>query len=362
MVLRLFKKAKKNKLASRYFELVVREVKKETPEASTIIFDDSARKMNYQPGQFLTLIVDINGKEERRSYSLCTSPYSDPYPAVTIKKDPRGKVSGYLVDNLKVGQVVRVMEPAGSFTVACDLQNQRHLVMIGAGSGITPLMSIIRAVLNQESKSLISLVYASRNQDSIIFRQELTQLEEKYSGRMKVVHVLSQPTDEWEGFSGRLKPENLVEILQALPDLGSANTEYYLCGPQELMDMVTGTLIKKDVPQHFIHRESFTPTTSQKQKEMTEEKTRKVKIILDGEEHEITVEPGKAILETALDLNIDMPFSCQSGICTACRCKKISGEVRMEEDQGLSQKEKDEGYVLVCVGHPVTDDVVLEVG
>ena len=356
-----------------YLNLRVREVIKETPDAISIVFDHPAdKKITYKPGQFFTLIPTVEGKKVRRAYSVCTSPYTDSYPAVTVKRVEGGLVSNFLADQLKAGDVLEVMEPMGNFIIEPDPAKQRHIILLGGGSGITPLMSIAKSVLKQEPNSKVSLIYANRNLESIIFRQELEKLQQTYSNSFKVIHVLDQPPAGWTGPSGLLTPSNLPQLLQQLPAMPAGQTEYFTCGPEGLMICVETTLQALNIPKERRHKESFVAgkTTEKTAEVLTAgdataaggSKTKEVTVILDGEEHKFTVEPDKTILETALELDIDLPYSCQSGLCTACRGKCLSGKVHMDEDEGLSDSEKEEGYVLLCVGHPKTDNVIIEIG
>ena len=358
--------------AVHYLNLRVREVIKETPDAISIVFDHPAdKKISYKPGQFFTLIPTVDGKKVRRAYSVCTSPYTDSYPAVTVKRVEGGLVSNFLNDQLRAGDTLEVMEPMGNFTNEPQADKRRHVILLGGGSGITPLMSIAKSVLKQEPNSQVSLVYANRNLESIIFRKGLEELEQAHGNRFTVIHVLDEPPAGWTGPSGLLTPANLPQLLDKLPKGPADAVEYYVCGPEGLMICVDQTLKALNIPKERIHKESFVAGKTEKLVDVPATAgaaatgpagPREVTVILDGEEHKFTVEPDKTILETALDLNIDLPYSCQSGLCTACRGKCLSGKVKMDEDEGLSDAEKEEGYVLICVGHPAADDVIIEIG
>lgn len=355
----------------KYHTLKVREVIKETADAISIVFEQPEEKIPYKPGQFFTLIPTIEGKKVRRAYSVCTSPFVDPHPAVTVKRVQDGLVSNYLNDTLKAGDMLEVMEPMGVFTVEPQQEHARHVILLGGGSGITPLMSIAKSVLHMEPDSQVSLIYANRSEESIIFKAGLDALEKKYAGRFHVTHVLEQLPASWICPTGLLNPELLKELLDKLPKAAPAYTEYYMCGPEGMMVNVEETLKELNIPKEQVHRESFVAGKTEKVEGAADPvkaagddapKSREVTVILDGEEHKFTVEPDKTILETALDLDIDLPYSCQSGLCTACRGKCLSGKVKLDEEEGLSESEIDEGYVLTCVGHPLTDDVVIEIG
>ncbi len=375
----MFKKIFKNKKednkeqsksSARYFDLKVSKINRETKDAITIYFENPDSGLpEYKSGQFLTLVVPVGGSELRRSYSLCTTPHADKEMAVTVKRIQDGVVSNHLNDTLKVGDRLKVMEPMGVFTTNFSINSYRHLILIGGGSGITPLISILRSALIKEPNSIVSLIYANRDVDSIIFRDYLNELENDYGDRLNIKHILDNPAEDWDGHSGLLTPEKLKSIISELPTRDDEFTEYFLCGPTGMMEIVRDTLEEMKIDKKNIHRESFVSKSSNPLNNATQEQqsdlgreAREVTIILDGDEHQFQVESEETILEAGLDRDIDMPFSCQSGLCTACRGKLISGKVEMDESEGLSEKEIKDGYVLCCVGHPMTDDVKIEIG
>lgn len=369
----LFKKGEKKEethsSGPKYYDLKVLEIIRETKDAISIVFEQpSEGKINYKSGQFLTLIVPVRGKEVRRAYSLCSSPYVDEHLAVSIKRVDNGLMSNWLPDHLKVGDRVKVMEPMGQFTADLAKTNKRHLVLFAGGSGITPMLSIIKSILTQEPESILSLIYCNRNIDSIIFKDELTRLETKHEGRLHLIHILDEAPMNWQGYSGLLNPEMLQKLFERIPNWGIEKTTYLMCGPEGMMKNAESLLFAHHIPKEKIFKESFVQGTIDKDKKeeaitsSSENKAREVTIRYDGREFKIMVEPDRAILETALEAGIDLPYSCQSGLCTACRGKALSGKVKLDEEEGLSQSEKEEGYVLTCVGHPLTDDVVIEIG
>lgn len=374
MAFGFFKKSEKKETpatnsGSRYHELKVKEIIRETKDAITIVFQQSQPKITYKSGQFLTLIIPIQGKEVRRAYSLCSSPFVDEDLAVTVKRVDNGLMSNWLPDNLKAGDALKIMEPMGQFTTEFDKTRKRHLIMFAGGSGITPMMSIIKSLLTQEPESIVSLIYCNRDIDSIIFKDELAKWETNYQGRLHVIHVLDNAPMNWQGLSGLLNPEMLKKLFERIPDWGIDKTTYLMCGPEGMMKNVDTLLAQHNIPKENIFKESFVQGTIDKEKKQEvatpstdEKKAREVTIRYDGNEYKVMVEPNRTILETALDQGIDLPFSCQSGLCTACRGKALSGKVKLDEEEGLSQSERDEGYVLTCVGHPLTDDVVIEIG
>jgi ring-1,2-phenylacetyl-CoA epoxidase subunit PaaE len=372
MAFSFFKKSEKPKKEEahsgpRYYELQVKNIVQETKDAISIVFEQpSIGNINYKAGQFLTLISNVNGKEVRRAYSLCTSPFVDADLAVTVKRVENGLMSNWLADTLKSGATIKVMEPMGQFTTDFIAGNKRHIVLFAGGSGITPMMSIIKSLLKQEPNSICSLIYCNRDIDSIIFKNELERSEITYEGRLHVIHVLDNAPMNWQGYSGLLNHDMLTKLFERMPDWGIANTTYLMCGPEGMMKNVESLLNARGIPKEKIFKESFVQGTIDKEEKkepvLEEMKAREVTIRYDGQEYKVVVPPYKAILETALDQGIDLPYSCQSGLCTACRGKALSGKVKLDEEEGLSKSERDEGYVLTCVGHPLTDDVVIEIG
>lgn len=352
---------------SGYINLKIKEVVNEIDDAISIHFEQPATgDIQYQSGQFFTVIADINGKEQRRAYSLCSSPFVDANPAVTVKRVQGGLMSNYLNDNAKAGQELRLMEPIGNFTTTFDSNNARHIVLFGGGSGITPLISIAKSALDQEPNTKVSLIYANQNIDSVIFRSTLDRMVAESNGRFALVHVLENAPEGMECPTGWLTEQIIRESLEQLPQEAAESTEYFMCGPGPMMDIVESSLASLGIDKAQVHKESFTTALDSKDESASEVSdeiiAREVTILYDDEEFKYTVEPGETILEKGLDEDIDLPFSCQSGLCTACRGKCVSGKVKMDEDEGLSEAEMDEGYVLPCVSHPLTDDVVIEIG
>ncbi|HEY9044525.1 MAG TPA: ferredoxin--NADP reductase [Ohtaekwangia sp.] len=372
MAFSFFKKSEKKEEpvhnGPHYYDLKVKNIVNETKDAITIVFEQPAgKKIQYKSGQFLTLIAPVQGKEVRRAYSLCSSPFTDDDLAVTVKRVEQGLMSNWLPDNLKAGQSLKVMEPMGQFTTEYDAKRKRHLVLFAGGSGITPMMSIIKSILSQEPESIVSLIYCNRDIDSIIFRDELDKWQTKYEGRIHVIHVLDNAPMNWQGYSGLLNHDMLVKLFERIPNWGLEKTTYLMCGPEGMMKNAEVLLGEHKIPKEKIFKESFVQGILDKKEEKSaaasgEAKTREVTIRYDGQEYKVAVAPQDTILQSALDQGIDLPYSCQSGLCTACRGKALSGKVKLDEEEGLSQSERAEGYVLTCVGHPLTDDVVIEIG
>lgn len=363
MAFGLFKK-KENKISAiktGYLNLKVKEVVRETADAVSIHFEQpEGDNISYKSGQFLTVIATVNGKEERRAYSLCSSPFVDAHPAVAVKRVDGGVVSNYMNDSVSAGDTMKLMEPNGNFTTEFAASNNRHIVLFGGGSGITPLMSIAKSTLDQEPNSKVTLVYANRNVESIIFHDQIKRMSD--DARFNVIHVLETISSEFECYEGYLSQDIIDGVLKTVE---VSNAEFFVCGPTPMMDLTLSALSALNVPDNQVRKESFVSAADTSTKEPTKDGeiiARQVTVIYDGDEYKYTVEPGETILEKGLEEDVDLPFSCQSGLCTACRGKCLSGKVKMDEDEGLSEAEISEGYMLPCVSHPLTDDVVIEIG
>lgn len=352
-------------MSVKYFHLTVKEIIEETPDTKTFTFWHPVHQsVSYKAGQFLTLIPVINGQKVRRSYSMSSSPNKDASIAVTVKRVPNGLVSNYLCDNVKVGDAIEVMEPMGHFVIEPNPMKERTIVLFGGGSGITPLMSILKSVLPVEQGSKVFLVYGSRDEENIIFKKQLVELELKYEGRFKVLHVLTKPSYTWTGYKTRINQASTVIFLKQDFAIDIAKAEYYLCGPEGMMEQVENALNLFDVPKENIHKEHFGSTgtheiTQEEEDESIKDQT--VTIQYEGNDYQILVKAHETILEAALREDIDLPYSCQAGMCTACLGKCVSGKVHMDEEDGLTDKELQQGYILTCVAHPKTAGVVIEV-
>ncbi len=362
-----FKKKKEEVKVNPYLPLKVREVVKETADTVTLYFEQPEPFLDYKPGQFLTLVMEFDGKEQRRSYSLCTSPFVDPFPGISIKKVAGGLFSNFLTEKIFPGKTIHVLKPLGHFTTDFHSKNRRHFFLIAAGSGITPIMGILKSVLVNEPDSIVTLIYCSRNEEQIIFRDQLNLLEKANPDRLQVIHNLSQPSESWTGLKGRLSAGVLRELFANAEYEERYEEVYFMCGPEEIMAMAKEILNGLGVEKERIHQESFYSAAAHIAHEEALAGinhgilSRDVTIVLEGDEHLVTVDPSKTVLEAGLAAGLNMPYSCQSGLCTACRGRITSGQVKMDEDAGLSEKELAAGYVLCCVSRPLTDDIKITI-
>jgi ring-1,2-phenylacetyl-CoA epoxidase subunit PaaE len=347
-----------------YF-LQVKEVVLETADSVTIYFwHPLSEQIKYKAGQFITIIVPAGegGKKVRRSYSMSTSPHSDTAIGVTVKRVQGGLVSNYLNDNVKIGDFLEVLEPLGNFFLEPDADTTRHIVLFAAGSGITPMMSIAKSVLKMELNSRVTLIYGNRSEDSIIFKQKLEELEAQYGKRLGVHLLLSNPSDLWVGHKGRISQGIAVRLMKEA-DTDFTKDNFYLCGPVGMMEDIIAALGIYNVSKEQIHKENFHTVMIEGETEETDDslQTQTVKVKYNGDEYEFEVKPHQTILEAALDLNIDLPYSCQAGMCTACMGTCTEGKVKMDEEDGLTEKELKRGVMLTCVAHPITKGVVIEI-
>lgn len=337
----------------------IRQIVRETPEAITIVFEKTAAEVPYRSGQFLTVVARPGGREARRAYSLCSSPYADERLAVCVKRIGGGLVSNFLNDSLAAGQRLEVLAPDGRF-VYSPAEPARQLVLFAAGSGITPLMSMAKSALHGSETECVRLLYSNKTEESIIFREELDGLREKFGARLLVTHTLTEPGEGWKGARGRIDAEKVAAFCRGLD--ASRPASYYLCGPEGLMDTVAACLRASGVREADVFREKFAAAPRTAGPEARGEKARTVTVVLDGKERRVRVAPGQTILEAALKADLDVPFSCQSGLCTACCGRRLSGELEMEDTGGLTDEERAKGRVLLCVSKPKSDGVAVAVG
>jgi ring-1,2-phenylacetyl-CoA epoxidase subunit PaaE len=352
---------------ARFHRLKVAEINRETPDCVSVVFDVPANireEFNYIQGQYLTLKLKVNGEELRRSYSLCTSPVVDKELRVAVKKVKDGRASTFINDSLKVGDEMEVMTPMGNFHAPLNAAEEKNYILFAGGSGITPMLSIIRTVLKSEPKSKLRLFYGNRDEASIIFDKQLNEIAVTNPDRFKLHHILEHcSTDIDELCRGILLPGKVKSLLEKFVDLRTENI-YFICGPGPMMENVKAVLGEFKVDPKKIHIEYFTAVEAAVKAE--EEKSSlpvvqsKVKVILDDEEMVFDLASnGKPVLDVAQEAGMDVPFACKGGVCCTCRAKLMEGKVRMDQNFALSEEELERGYILTCQSHPVTEEVVI---
>lgn len=350
--------------------LKITEIKRETADAVSIyleIPEHLKSEFSYIPGQYLTLETNINGEDVRRAYSLCTSPYTDEIPAIAVKQVDGGKMSTYLNNKAKEGDFIDVMAPNGKFIAEIDPSSQKHYVLFGGGSGITPLRSILKSVLTQEPNSKVTLIYANRNPESVIFNDDINAWVEKYSNRFKVFHSYDEAPAGWFGLKGYLDNDKIAQILNNRIEGSYLDCEYFICGPSPMMDVVKKGLQNNGVNSAQIHTEYFTaPTTEGASAEVGVEDDSAddnftgqgtITVHVYGKKHEIECDEHTTILDAANHEGLQAPYSCTIGVCTTCRAKVIKGKTHMDEREGLSDAEVEEGYILTCQAHIRSSEV-----
>lgn len=350
-------------MAIEFHRLTVTDVRRETPEAVSIAFAVPAELKDayrFTPGQHLTLRREVNGTEVRRSYSICVSP-GDNELRVAVKKVEGGLFSTLANETIKKGDSIDVMTPQGRFGVALDPQAARTYVAIVAGSGITPVMSILRTVLTHEPKSRVVLIYGNRTTQSIIFREALEDVKDRFMSRFTVHHVLSRERQEIALLDGRIDAGKLDTLLHTLPQGGIDHA--FLCGPGGLIEDGKAALLRAGVPAERIHVEYFSTDGSPiatRPPYSADTQEANVDIVLNGSHHSIPVRGGESIVDAGLRAGLEMPYSCRGGMCCTCRAKVTDGEVRMDTNYSLEPWELEAGYVLTCQSHPVTAKVTLD--
>lgn len=357
-------------MALKFQKLLVEKVVQETPDAISIWFrNPDPQVFKYIPGQYLTLKIFIDEKPYNRAFSLSSCPVSDSHLIVTVKITPGGRVSTYLVRHLSAGTEIDVMPPLGNFTAIMDAGHRNNYVLIGAGSGITPLMSILCSVMETEPHSKVTLLCGNRAEKDIIFKEKLKTLENRYPDRLKVIHSLSQPEPGWNGTTGRLTSDKVKQLLAGLPAEPLLKNEYYVCGPSAMMAEAANALRDIGVKPENLHEEHFSAPLINPDEEKpaqkpvivaetaTDAKPGEVLVVLDDKEYTIQVKDGQSILDAALDFDLDPPYACMIGSCCTCKAKLISGKVIMDDREGLTDEEIAEGFVLTCQSHPITAGV-----
>ena len=351
----------------RFHTLEVADVQQDTSESVMLSFRiPSELKEHYAftPGQYLTLRSTVDGQDIRRSYSIC-SPIGSEHLSVGVKRIEDGLFSSY-AQTLKQGDELSVMTPQGRFIAS--IGGAHNYLLLAAGSGVTPILSIASSVLENESDSVVTLCYANRNTESVMFRKQFDELKDNYMTRFLLTHVMDEESQDVELFNGRLDAEKLETMATRGLITPTAYDAIYVCGPQPMIEAVSAALLQLGVSESSIKYELFTPSTplrtagDSKKSASEEEGSIKatVEIVLDGSKRSFTMRENEALLDAASRAGLDVPYSCANGMCATCRCKLSHGSGTMTQNFSLDPWELDEGFVLACQLQPTSEKVVLD--
>lgn len=354
---------------SRFYPLKVASVAKNTRDAVVVTFDvpESLQPMfDFRPGQYLTLRTHIDGQELRRSYSICAVP-GDGQLRVAIKRLNDGAFSTWANSGLRDGQLLDVMPPDGHFTVDFDASHARHYVAFAVGSGITPILSLLKSALETEPESRFTLFFGNRASSSVLFREEIEDLKNRFMSRFSLIHIMSREQQDIDLFNGRLDGPKVDQLLSCWLDPGTIDYAF-VCGPQDMTESVIRALQDKGVDKARIKFELFGspkgPRALRTGHDMPKAPGAEVcelTIIQDGVTRRISIEKNKNnLIDSALARGIELPYSCKGGVCSTCRCKVIEGEVDMDANFALEDYEVERGFILSCQSFPVSDTLTID--
>ncbi|MEJ6776890.1 MAG: phenylacetate-CoA oxygenase/reductase subunit PaaK [Crocinitomicaceae bacterium] len=352
-------------MTPRFHSLKINDIRKETEDTVSISFivpSELHHDYNFESGQYLTLKVDINDEDVRRSYSLCSSPYENEW-RVAVKEVQNGKFSAYANHSLEKDMILDVMTPTGNFKLSTQALNSNSYVLFAAGSGITPILSIAKSALHEELNSDVTIFYGNKGFASIIFREEIEALKNQYMGRLRVIHILSRESLGNPIQKGRIDKEKTNQLFDAfLKDIEISGV--YICGPESMIIGVKESLIEKGTDSSKVHFELFTAPSIENQKIELALDSRKIEsnvaVIIDGEQIDLNLDStGENVLDAAQKAGGDLPFACKGGVCCTCKAKILEGSAIMDVNYALEKDEVEAGYILTCQAHPTSDKLIV---
>lgn len=355
----------------KFYPIKVKDTHRETDEAVVVEFDIPEELLplfKYTHGQHLTLRKIINGADVRRTYSICTAPSENSYQ-IAVKQIEGGKFSTFVNQELQAGDIIEVMPPQGFFFTELKPENKKRYVIFAIGSGITPIMSIIKTTLSTEPESEVILFYGNRDRKSVIFKNSLQNLKNTYMHRLSVHHIFTREQSDSELLSGRMDKDKIKQLLEVFAPISTVD-EVFICGVHEVIFNTRETLEELGFDSKNVHFELFTSPDGDLGEKSTKQTKKSLDIaadeslvttIIDGAEHTFTLSyQGKSILDTARENGADLPYSCKSGVCSTCKAKLVEGKVDMDANYALGEDEVEAGWILTCQSHPVTDKVKVD--
>jgi ring-1,2-phenylacetyl-CoA epoxidase subunit PaaE len=353
-------------LAPRFHRLAVKDLRRETSDAVSLTFaipDELKNDYSFSPGQYLTLRTTMDGEEVRRSYSICSGP-DDGEMRIAVKKVDGGAFSSWAADELKDGDEIDVMTPTGRFGITPAPQTAHTHVGFAAGSGITPILSIVKGVLAREPESRFFLFYGNRSTESMLFREALQQLKDRFIERLSVFHVISGEEQDIPILHGRLDGEKVKVLLRSLVPAAMID-HVFVCGPTGMSEEIEAACREIGIAEDRIHIERFVSGLGGKPRPKAVVPASAppkafASLIIDGKRREVPVAEGEAILDAALRAGVDLPFACKGGMCSTCRARLVEGEAKMDVNYSLEPWELEKGFVLTCQAKPVTGHVVVD--
>lgn len=354
---------------ARFHDLTVTDVNKTIRDAVIVTLapsaEDEATFMDFSQGQYLTFRKEFDGEELRRSYSICAGK-DDGVLQVGIKRVDGGAFSTWVNEDLQAGDTVEAMPPMGAFSTPIEPEKSKHYLGFAGGSGITPVLSIMKTVLAREPKSEFTLIYANRNVSSIMFREQLEDLKNRFMGRLTITHILEQDAQDIELFTGLVTEEKCNQLFDGWIDIKSVDIAL-ICGPEPMMLGIRDALQKNGLSKEQIKFELFASAQTGRAKRRAESKnaalagdTTAATVILDGTAQSFDMKRDQTILEAALENNMDAPHACKAGVCSTCKCRVLEGEVDMVTNHTLEDYEVEKGYVLSCQSYPITPNVKVD--
>ncbi len=353
---------------SKFHRLKIKDIYKETDDCSVVSFEVPAalsEEFKYRQGQHLTLKADINDEDTRRSYSLCSSPLDNEW-TVAVKLIPGGKFSTYVNDSLQTGDMLEVMAPSGNFGVEVETNKEKNYLFFAAGSGITPMLSMIKTHLAKETSATCKLFYVNKTAKSIIFKEELEQLRNSYFGRLEIYYFLTKEKRDIDLFNGRFDDDKMSVLTSTFIDIADTS-EVFLCGPEDMVNFVSEYLIQAGLPKNLLHFELFVSGLSEEDKQRVERLAQQnvegveVIIVDGGKEFQfIMTKDYDNILDAALGAGADLPFACKGGVCSTCKCEVLEGSVEMKVNYALDEGEVAQNFVLSCQSVPTSDTVKVD--